>query len=39
MHKSPRTIDGYREDLFAKMGVNSRTGLVLYALKTGIASM
>ena len=39
MHKSPRTIDGYREDLFAKMGINSRTGLVLYALKTGIAQM
>ena len=39
MHKSPRTIDGYREDLFAKMGINSRTGLVLYALKTGIARM
>jgi DNA-binding NarL/FixJ family response regulator len=39
MHKSPRTIDGYRDDLFAKMGINSRTGLVLYALKTGIAKM
>jgi two-component system invasion response regulator UvrY len=37
MHKSPRTIDGYREDLFAKLGLTSRTGLVLYALKTGIA--
>lgn len=39
MHKSPRTIDGYREDLFAKLGISSRTGLVLYALKTGIAKM
>lgn len=39
MFKSPRTIDGYREDLFTKLGVTSRTGLVLYALKTGIARM
>lgn len=39
MYKSPRTIDGYREDLFTKLGITSRTGLVLYALKTGIASM
>jgi two-component system, NarL family, invasion response regulator UvrY len=38
MHKSPRTIDGYREDLFAKLGLSSRTGLVLYALKTGMAN-
>jgi two-component system invasion response regulator UvrY len=39
MFKAPRTIDGYREDLFAKLGITSRTGLVLYALKTGIARM
>jgi two-component system invasion response regulator UvrY len=39
MFKSPRTIDGYREDLFTKLGITSRTGLVLYALKTGIARM
>lgn len=37
LFKSPRTIDGYRETLFEKLGVTSRTGLVLYALKTGIA--
>lgn len=39
MYKSPRTIDGYREDLFDKLGITSRTGLVLYALKTGLAQM
>jgi len=39
MYKSPRTIDGYREDLFTKLEITSRTGLVLYALKTGIATM
>lgn len=39
MNKSPRTIDGYREDIFQKLSITSRTGLVLYALKTGIAQM
>jgi len=39
MQKSPRTIDGYREDLFTKLGLVSRTGLVLYALRTGMIRM
>lgn len=30
---SPRTIDNYRESLFTKLGIKSRTGLVLYAIK------
>ncbi|HTN16100.1 MAG TPA: response regulator transcription factor [Chitinophagaceae bacterium] len=34
---SHRTIDGYRDQLFAKLNIKSRTGLVLYTLKTGIA--
>ncbi|RYZ19121.1 MAG: response regulator transcription factor, partial [Sphingobacteriales bacterium] len=29
MNKSPRTIDGYRDDLFSKLGITSRTGLVM----------
>jgi len=33
---SPRTIDGYREALFAKLDVKSRTGLAIYAIKAGI---
>lgn len=33
MYLSPRTIDGYREALFAKLDVKSRVGLVLYAIK------
>jgi two-component system invasion response regulator UvrY len=37
MEISHRTIDGYRDQLFAKLNIKSRTGLVLYALKTGIA--
>lgn len=36
MHLSPRTIDGYREDLFLKLNIKSRTGLILYAVRLGI---
>ena len=30
---SPRTIDGYRDSLFAKLGINSRVALALFAVK------
>ncbi|WP_448074265.1 response regulator [Chryseobacterium koreense] len=30
---SPRTIDGYRDSVFAKLHVKSRVGIVLYAIK------
>lgn len=33
MFLSPKTIDGYRENLFEKLQVKSRVGLVLYAIK------
>lgn len=33
---SPKTIQGYCERIFAKFGVNSRLGLVIVALKSGI---
>jgi two-component system invasion response regulator UvrY len=33
---SPRTIDNYRDNLFQKLNVRSRIGLVLYAVKNGI---
>jgi two-component system invasion response regulator UvrY len=36
MHVSPRTVDGYRETLFEKLGVKSRIGLVLFAIKNRI---
>ena len=39
MHKSPRTVDGYRDDLFEKLDVKTRTGLVLYAIKNGIVKI
>ncbi|MGB8193088.1 MAG: response regulator transcription factor [Chitinophagaceae bacterium] len=39
MGVSSRTVDGYRDALFEKIGVSSRTGLVLYAIKTGIVTL
>jgi DNA-binding NarL/FixJ family response regulator len=36
MHLSPRTIDGYRDDLFEQLGIKSRVGLVIFAIKNGI---
>lgn len=37
MYLSARTIDGYRDALFDKLNVRTRVGLVLYAIRTGIA--
>ena len=39
MHLSPRTIDGYRDELFEKLNIKSRVGLVLFAIKNGIVTM
>lgn len=39
MSISHRTIDGFRDQLFEKLHIKSRTGLVLYALKTGITTL
>ncbi|MEK7226453.1 MAG: response regulator transcription factor [Bacteroidota bacterium] len=39
MHLSPRTIDGYRDDLFEKLNIKSRVGLVLYAIRRGIVTV
>ncbi len=33
MFVQPRTVDGYRESIFEKFGIKSKTGLVLFALK------
>lgn len=33
MNLSPHTIDNYRETLFQKLDLKSRTGLVLFAIK------
>ncbi len=39
MFLSPKTIDGYRNALFEKLNVKSRTGLALYAVKNGLVSL
>lgn len=37
MFISPRTLEGYRDNLFKKLNVKSRIGLALYAAKSGIS--
>lgn len=39
MHLSPRTIDGYRDNLFEKLNIKNRVGLVLYAIRNGIVHL
>lgn len=39
MRRSERTIDGYRETLFEKLGVQSRVGLVLEGIRRKIVPM
>lgn len=39
MTVSRRTIDGYRESLFEKLNVKSKTGLVLYAIKNKLVTV
>ena len=39
MFLSPRTIDGYRDDLFQKLNIKTRVGLAVYAIKNGIVSL
>lgn len=36
MNISPRTVDGYRDELFKKLNVLSRVGLVIFAIKNGL---
>jgi len=36
MNLSPKTIDGYREQLFKKLDVRNRIGLVIYSIKNKI---
>ncbi|OJW81858.1 MAG: hypothetical protein BGO69_15295 [Bacteroidetes bacterium 46-16] len=39
MGMSTRTIDGYRDSLFEKLRIKSRSGLVMYALTAGIVPL
>ncbi|MCU0340300.1 MAG: response regulator transcription factor [Spirosomaceae bacterium] len=36
---SPRTVEGYRDALFDKLNIKTRTGLAMYAVKVGIAKI
>lgn len=36
---SPRTVDGYRDALFNKLHLKTRVGLVMYAIKNGLADL
>ena len=37
MFVSLRTVDDYRQSLFSKLNVHSRVGLVMYAIRNGVA--
>jgi len=37
MKLSPKTIDGYRDNLFKKLNIKSRVGLAIYAMQNGLA--
>ena len=39
MSVGERTVDGYRESLFTKLGVHSRIGLILEALKRDLVKL
>jgi two-component system, NarL family, invasion response regulator UvrY len=39
MGVSRRTVDGYREEIFQKFNIRSKTGLVLFAIKNGIINI
>jgi two-component system, NarL family, invasion response regulator UvrY len=39
MHLSARTVEGYRDELCERLGLRSRVGLALYALKQGIVGL
>ena len=39
MKVSPRTVDGYRDELLKKLNLQSRVGLVLFAIKHGLCKL
>ncbi|MCH9659429.1 MAG: response regulator transcription factor [Bacteroidetes bacterium] len=39
MNLSPKTIDGYRQELFNKLRIRNRVGLVIYALKNHLIEL
>jgi DNA-binding NarL/FixJ family response regulator len=39
MKVAMRTVDGYRDNMFKKLNVESRTGMVLEALRRGLVKL
>jgi two-component system, NarL family, invasion response regulator UvrY len=39
MFCSPRTVEGYRDGLFERLGLKTRVGLVVFAIKNGIVKI
>ncbi|WP_310991752.1 response regulator transcription factor [Aequorivita marina] len=39
MNLSPKTIDGYRQDLFKRLNIKNRVGLVMFALKNNLMKL
>jgi two-component system, NarL family, invasion response regulator UvrY len=39
MHLSPKTVDGYRENLFRKFNVKNRVSLAMYAVRNGLVKL
>lgn len=39
MNTSPRNVDMYRDQIFEKLNIKSRVGLVLYAIKEGLVKV
>jgi DNA-binding CsgD family transcriptional regulator len=39
MYDSPRTVDEYRNNMFEKLKVKSRVGLVMYAIRNGLVDV
>ncbi len=39
MFCSPRTVESYRDSLFEKLGLRTRVGLVVYALRNGLVKL
>lgn len=39
MFLSPKTVDGYRENMFKKLEIRSRVGLAMFAIKHGIVKI
>lgn len=39
MKTTQKSVEGYRDSLFRKLGINSRVGLAIYAIKSGLVTM